>query len=54
MSKPILISERRFLPDRYVEGTCPVCGYGEARGDQCDECGSLLDGVELIEPIAQK
>ena len=48
----LLFSERegRFLPDRYVEGTCPVCGYGEARGDQCDECGSLLDGVELIEP----
>ncbi|MCB8942281.1 MAG: methionine--tRNA ligase [Ardenticatenaceae bacterium] len=43
-------SEGRFLPDRYVEGTCPVCGYAEARGDQCDECGSLLDGVDLIEP----
>ena len=48
----LLYSERegRFLPDRYVEGICPVCGYAEARGDQCDECGSLLDGVELIEP----
>ena len=43
-------SEGRFLPDRYVEGTCPVCGYTEARGDQCDECGTPLDGVELIEP----
>jgi methionyl-tRNA synthetase len=43
-------SEKRFLPDRYVEGTCPVCGYTEARGDQCDECGTPLDGVELIEP----
>jgi methionyl-tRNA synthetase len=43
-------SEARFLPDRYVEGTCPKCDYGEARGDQCDNCGSLLDALELIEP----
>jgi methionyl-tRNA synthetase len=40
----------RFLPDRYVEGTCPICGYKEARGDQCDNCGSQLDAVDLIEP----
>ncbi|MCC7363625.1 MAG: methionine--tRNA ligase [Dehalococcoidia bacterium] len=40
----------RFLPDRYVEGTCPKCGYKEARGDQCDNCGSTLDATELIEP----
>ena len=40
----------RFLPDRYVEGTCPVCGYTEARGDQCDNCGSTLDAIELINP----
>jgi len=40
----------RFLPDRYVEGTCPVCGYLEARGDQCDNCGSTLDAVDLINP----
>ena len=40
----------RFLPDRYVEGTCPNCGYGEARGDQCDNCGKTLDAVELINP----
>lgn len=40
----------RFLPDRYVEGTCPNCGYEEARGDQCDNCGSTLDAVELINP----
>ncbi|MDZ7727308.1 MAG: methionine--tRNA ligase [Dehalococcoidia bacterium] len=40
----------RFLPDRYVEGTCPKCGYQEARGDQCDNCGSTLDAIELIEP----
>ena len=43
-------SEGRFLPDRYVEGTCPICGYAEARGDQCDNCGNLLDALELIEP----
>jgi len=41
---------QRFLADRYVEGTCPHCHYGEARGDQCDECGHTLDAVELISP----
>ncbi len=40
----------RFLPDRYVEGTCPNCGYTEARGDQCDNCGKTLDATELINP----
>lgn len=43
-------TEKRFLPDRYVEGTCPICGYADARGDQCDNCGSLLDAVDLINP----
>ena len=43
-------TEGRFLPDRYVEGTCPVCGYKEARGDQCDNCGSWYEAYELIEP----
>lgn len=43
-------TEGRFLPDRYVEGTCYICGYEHARGDQCDNCGSLLDANELIEP----
>jgi methionyl-tRNA synthetase len=38
------------LPDRYIEGTCPICGYPEARGDQCDNCGNQLDPVDLIEP----
>jgi methionyl-tRNA synthetase len=38
------------LPDRYIEGTCPICGYGEARGDQCDNCGNQLDPADLIEP----
>ncbi len=43
-------TQGRFLPDRYVEGTCPRCGYTEARGDQCDNCGNLLEATELIEP----
>jgi methionyl-tRNA synthetase len=38
------------LPDRYIEGTCPICGYPEARGDQCDNCGNQLDPSDLIEP----
>lgn len=42
--------DRRFLPDRYVEGTCPFCGYGEARGDQCDACGRPLNATELGNP----
>jgi methionyl-tRNA synthetase len=40
----------RFLPDRYVEGTCPHCGYEGARGDQCDSCGRQLDPTDLIAP----
>ena len=39
-----------FLPDRFVEGKCPYCGYERARGDQCDNCGRLLDPLLLIEP----
>jgi methionyl-tRNA synthetase len=41
---------RRFLPDRYVEGECPHCGYPDARGDQCDNCGRTLDPIDLINP----
>jgi len=40
----------RFLPDRYVEGTCPHCGYDGARGDQCDNCGRTLDPIDLVNP----
>jgi methionyl-tRNA synthetase len=40
----------RFLPDRYVEGKCPYCGYERARGDQCEECGRLLETTLLLEP----
>jgi methionyl-tRNA synthetase len=38
------------LPDRYIEGTCPICGFEYARGDQCDNCGNQLDPIELIDP----
>src|SRR5207237_208442 len=40
----------RTLPDRYIEGKCPICGYPEARGDQCDNCGNQLDPIDLINP----
>jgi methionyl-tRNA synthetase len=43
-------SQSRFLPDRYVEGTCYICGYKNARSDQCDQCGNLLDPTLLVEP----
>jgi len=46
------IDDGRFLPDRYVEGTCPHCGYEKARGDQCDNCGRLLDPTDLIDPYS--
>jgi len=41
---------QRFLPDRYVEGTCPHCQNPDARGDQCDNCGHILDPIDLIDP----
>jgi methionyl-tRNA synthetase len=40
----------KFLADRYVVGTCPKCAYDDARGDQCDNCGSLLNPTELKDP----
>ncbi len=43
-------STGRTLPDRYIEGTCPICGYDSARGDQCDNCGNQLDPHDLIDP----
>jgi methionyl-tRNA synthetase len=43
-------TQARFLPDRYIEGTCYICNYTRARGDQCDNCGSLLDATSLIDP----
>ncbi|HYK53931.1 MAG TPA: methionine--tRNA ligase [Candidatus Eremiobacteraceae bacterium] len=44
------VAENRFLPDRYVVGTCPHCGYTAARGDQCENCTNLLEPGELIDP----
>ena len=43
-------STGRTLPDRYIEGTCPICKYADARGDQCDNCGNQLDPTDLIDP----
>jgi methionyl-tRNA synthetase len=52
--KPMLVSfsatTGHTLPDRYIEGTCPICGFPEARGDQCDNCGNQLDPIDLINP----
>ena len=47
---PYCEKDKLFLPDRYVEGTCPVCGYELARGDQCEKCSTLLDPVQLVNP----
>src|SRR6476620_4703479 len=44
------IDDRRFLPDRYVVGTCKYCGYERARGDQCENCTRVLDPTDLINP----
>ena len=46
------VADGRYLPDRYVEGTCPNCGFESARGDQCDNCGKLLDPIDLINPYS--
>lgn len=48
--QPYCLIDERFLADRYIEGTCPICGYEDARGDQCDNCGNIFDAVELINP----
>jgi len=44
------IDDKRFLPDRYIEGTCPNCGYDRARGDQCENCTKQLDPTDLLNP----
>ncbi|MFA5163143.1 MAG: methionine--tRNA ligase [Patescibacteria group bacterium] len=49
-SLPYCVSCNRFLPDRYLEGLCPHCNFDPARGDQCDNCGKILDAKELIKP----
>jgi methionyl-tRNA synthetase len=50
VSQPFCHHCQRFLPDRYIEGTCPHCGFSGARGDQCEECGKPLNPAELIDP----
>ena len=49
MTLPFCENCNRYLPDRYVEGTCPHCGHVGARGDQCDECGKILDPEDLVD-----
>lgn len=46
-------STGRTLPDRYIEGTCPICSYDGARGDQCDNCGNQLDATDLVNPVSR-
>ena len=50
MAQPFCPHCQRFLPDRYIEGTCPYCNSSGARGDQCDDCGKPINAVELINP----
>ena len=50
MSQPYCPQCRRFLPDRYIEGTCPYCHFSGTRGDQCDSCGKPLNPTELADP----
>ncbi|HEY9649126.1 MAG TPA: methionine--tRNA ligase, partial [Coleofasciculaceae cyanobacterium] len=50
ISQVYSLDDQRFLPDRYIVGTCPHCGYQAARGDQCENCTSVLDPTDLIEP----
>jgi len=50
VSQPYCSQCQRFLPDRYIEGTCPFCGSAGARGDQCDDCGKPINPVELVDP----
>ncbi len=50
MNSPFCPTCNRFMPDRYIKGICPHCGYDEARGDQCENCGKVLDPKDLISP----
>lgn len=54
MSQPYCPNCQRFLPDRYIEGTCPYCHFTGARGDQCDKCGKPLNASELINPRCRR
>lgn len=53
MPLPYCPTCQRYLPDRYVQGTCPFCSFKEARGDQCDRCGKPLSPLELVDPRCQ-
>ena len=53
MESPYCPTDKRFLPDRYVGGTCPYCGFEDARGDQCDNCGRTLDPIQLLNPFCR-
>ncbi len=53
MQSPYCPTDRRFLQDRYILGTCPNCGYPKARGDQCENCGKILDPEQLIDPYCR-
>ncbi|MES2199256.1 MAG: methionine--tRNA ligase [Chlamydiota bacterium] len=46
-------SEKRFLADRYVQGTCPKCGFNQARGDECQSCGASYEATDLIKPVSK-
>ncbi len=50
LKMPFCLNDQRFLPDRFIEGTCPHCGYESARGDQCEKCGKLLNPEDLLNP----
>src|SRR6266545_4391042 len=50
MTSPFCPTGNHYLPDRYVEGTCPICKFPKARGDQCDNCTNLMDPFQLIDP----
>ncbi|MCX6815678.1 MAG: methionine--tRNA ligase [Candidatus Aenigmarchaeota archaeon] len=51
LTVPYCEHDKRFLPDRYVTGTCPICGYDTARGDQCEKCSTILDPADLKNPV---
>jgi methionyl-tRNA synthetase len=53
VSQPYCPSCQRFLPDRYIEGTCPYCHFSGSRGDQCDSCGKTLNPADLIDPYCR-
>lgn len=50
LKTPYCPKDKMYLPDRFIEGTCPNCGFDGARGDQCEKCGKVLDPIELVKP----